>query len=163
MWIVVGVLLGVVLLATAASAHVGPHAHLVAGVAALGAAGCLVALVVDGASALAGGLLAADLTAAVGIGALSVHARRQRAAARPAPARPLDHLEAAEGVAVTDLSPEGIVSAGGEHWSAVALNPPVPAGARVQVIETGVRLQVFGIDPPEPPTGAPWEPREVRR
>jgi membrane-bound ClpP family serine protease len=148
-WLVVGVLLGVVVLSTVLGGHVGPHAHLVAGAAGAAAAGCLVALVVGGAPALAGGLLAADLTALAGVGAMAVHARRQQASLPAVPARPVDRLEAAEGRALTDLDPVGIVVVHGEEWSAVALNPPVRAGGRVQVIESGVRLEVYGVDPPE--------------
>jgi len=55
---------------------------------------------------------------------------------------------ASEGTAVTDLTPEGIVQVNGEQWSAVAVNPPVHAGATVHVTSRGgVRLEVWGEEP----------------
>jgi membrane-bound ClpP family serine protease len=54
-------------------------------------------------------------------------------------------LEAAEGVAVSALTPEGIVRVRGEEWSAVSVNGPVPADTKVQVLRAGgVRLEVWG-------------------
>jgi hypothetical protein len=51
----------------------------------------------------------------------------------------------AEGVAIGDLDPEGIVRVHGENWSAVAVNGPVRAGTPVQVVRVaGVRLEVWG-------------------
>ncbi|HLJ09115.1 MAG TPA: NfeD family protein, partial [Acidimicrobiia bacterium] len=52
-----------------------------------------------------------------------------------------------EGVAVTDLHPDGIVRVRGENWSATSLNGSVEAGQRIQVIESsGVRLGVWSED-----------------
>jgi membrane-bound ClpP family serine protease len=55
-------------------------------------------------------------------------------------------LVGAEGVAVTDLVPEGVVRVRGENWSATSANGTVAAGNRVQVIEAGVRLTVWSED-----------------
>jgi hypothetical protein len=53
--------------------------------------------------------------------------------------------DGAEGVAIGDLDPEGIVRVNGENWSAVAVNGPVRAGTPVQVVRVaGVRLEVWG-------------------
>ena len=56
-------------------------------------------------------------------------------------------LEGAEGVALSDLAPEGIVRVRGEQWTAVSVNGTVPKGTRVQVLRTsGVHLEVWGED-----------------
>jgi hypothetical protein len=53
--------------------------------------------------------------------------------------------DGAEGIALGDLDPEGIVRVNGENWSAVALNGPVRTGTPVQVVHVkGVRLEVWG-------------------
>lgn len=56
-------------------------------------------------------------------------------------------LEGAEGVAVTDLTPDGIVRVRGEQWSATCVNGSVAAGSPVQVLSSGVRLEVWGEHP----------------
>ena len=49
---------------------------------------------------------------------------------------------------MTDMAPEGIVRVNGEQWSAVAINPPIHAGAAVHVTSRGgVRLEVWGEEP----------------
>ena len=56
-------------------------------------------------------------------------------------------LEGAEGVAVGEMAPEGIVRIRGEQWSAVSVNGNVAAGTPVQVLRAaGVRLEVWGED-----------------
>jgi membrane-bound ClpP family serine protease len=56
------------------------------------------------------------------------------------------NIVGAEGVAVSDLVPGGVVRVRGENWSATSLNGNVPAGSRIQVIEAGVRLGVWSDD-----------------
>jgi len=57
--------------------------------------------------------------------------------------------DGAEGVAVGNLDPEGIVRVNGENWSAVAVNGPVRAGTPVQVVRvSGVRLEIWGDEMP---------------
>jgi len=56
----------------------------------------------------------------------------------------LSSLDGAEGVAVSDLVPEGIVRVGGEQWSALSVNGTARSGTPVQVLRTaGVRLEVW--------------------
>jgi len=63
----------------------------------------------------------------------------------------------AEGVAVGDLHPDGIVRVNGENWSAVALNGLVRAGSPVEVLRvTGVRLEVWS-DAAVGPSGGPLD------
>ena len=78
-------------------------------------------------------------------------------------------LEGAEGVAVGDLHPSGIVRVNGEDWSARSMNGAVRAGTPVQVLRVvGVRLEVWG-DETLPAPGrardqsrAGWRPRRRR-
>ena len=57
----------------------------------------------------------------------------------------LSSPEGTEGVAVSDLAPEGIVRVRGEQWSAVSVNGTVRAGARcTSSVPAGVRLEVWG-------------------
>jgi membrane-bound ClpP family serine protease len=152
MWLVAGILLGVVVLASLAGFHTGPHAHVVAGVAGVLVAAWFVFMLVDGRSApVLWALLGADLivTAGVGITAWKV-------ATTPVDAdRHFRSLEAEEGVAVSDLTPVGIVRVRGEQWSAASVNGNVRSGSRVQVLRAGgVRLEVWGEGAEDLPTGA---------
>ena len=52
MWVIAGVLLGIVVLASLIGFHVGPHAHVAAGIFGVLAAAWLVVMAVDGRSAL---------------------------------------------------------------------------------------------------------------
>ena len=143
MWIVAGVLLGLVVFSSIFGFHFGPHAHAVAAVAGIAAAGFLIAIAVSG-----------DTRSLV----FSPSERRRRGVGgsrgdrlegphRPeaAAGRSLHSLVSREGVAVSDLEPAGIVRVAGENWSATSLNGRIPAGARIQVIQAdGVRLSVWG-------------------
>lgn len=150
MWIVVGVLFGLLLVALVVGFHAGPHVHAAAGILGLVAAGWLVLMALDGRAApVLWALLGVDLAVSAGAGtvawkALSAPpppARRPGGAARPA-------AEGSEGVAVTNLTPEGVVRVAGEEWSARCANGTVRAGTRVQVLHaSGVRLDVWGEDP----------------
>jgi membrane-bound ClpP family serine protease len=150
MWIVAGVLLGSVVVTSLVGFHSGPHTHIVAGVVGIVAAAWLLFMATQGRSApLLWLLLSADVVISGGIGVMGWTAIRRPggAAGRTEPRR----LEGAEGVAVTDLSPEGIVRVGGEQWSATCVNGTLPAGSRVQVLHGGVRLEVWGEPLPEGP------------
>lgn len=142
MWIVAGVLLGLVVLAALAGFHTGPHTHVAAGLLGLVVAVWLVVMVAEGEAApVLWALLGADVALSAGVGVMAWSALSH-------PAVPDVHhlasLEAAEGVAVTELAPEGIVRVRGEQWSAVSVNGAVPAGVPVQILRSsGVRLEVW--------------------
>jgi len=149
MWVVAGVLLGSVLLSALVGFHSGPHLHAAAGAIGLVAAGWLLFMAADGRAApLLWTLLGVDLVASAGVGVLGWVGLSTR---RTMPPRP-PSLAGAEGVAVTDLSPEGIVRVRGEEWSASAVNGPAAAGTLVQVLRAGgVRLEVWAEQPEVPP------------
>ena len=144
MWVVVGVLLGVVLLSSLLGFHVGPHAHVFA--AGLGAAVAVVLFVLAAtghASATLWTLFGADLAVSAGVGTIGWKGLTTTRV------RPWGHgsagLVGVDGVAVTDLAPEGIVRIRGENWSSTSLNGTVRAGGSVQVVKAfGVRLSVWG-------------------
>ena len=144
MWVVAGVLLGLVVLASLAGFHAGPHGHVAAGVIGVVAAGWLLAMWASGQGRpLLYLLFAADLVVSLGV---ATSAWRGIAAlrARPPSGAP-GTLTGAEGVALSDLRPDGIVRVRGETWSATALNGQVTAGTPIQVIQAdGVRLGVWG-------------------
>jgi membrane-bound ClpP family serine protease len=148
MWIVAGVLLGLVVAITLIGFHSGPHAHVAAGAVGIVAAVWLAVMAAQGRStALVWALFAADVAVSAALGVMGWTAvRRSRGLAGRPPVRP---LEGAEGVALTDLVPDGIVRVRGEQWSATCVNGRRTAGARVQVIRSGVRLEVWGEDPEE--------------
>lgn len=147
MWIVAGVLLGVVVLASLVGFHTGPHSHVVAGVVGLVAAVWLVVMAVDGRSApLLWALLSADVVVSAGVGVMGWIGLTHPPGTSPRHLR----LEGAEGVALGDLEPEGIVTVRGEQWSARSMNGRVRAGGRVQVLRVeGVHLEVWGEEPQE--------------
>jgi membrane-bound ClpP family serine protease len=144
MWIIAGVLLGLVVLASLVGFHSGPHAHVVAGAIGVVGAAWLIFMAVDGRSApVLWALLTADLVVSAGMGVMAWNGLSGRATT----AHHLRNLEAAEGVAVNELAPDGIVRVRGEQWSAVSVNGTVPAGTRVQVLRaSGVHLEVWGED-----------------
>ncbi len=142
MWVVAGVLLGMVILASLVGLHTGPHAHLFAGVVGVAAALWFVLMALDGRSApVLWGLLGADLVIALGVGFTA-----WKGLTSSAPdGRHFASLESAEGMALSDLAPEGIVQVRGEQWSAASVNGHVRQGTRVQVLRVrGVRLEVWG-------------------
>ncbi|MGA2804707.1 MAG: NfeD family protein [Acidimicrobiales bacterium] len=143
MWVIAGVLLGLVVLASLIGFHVGPHAHVAAGVLGVLAAAWLVVMALDGRSApVLWALLSADVVVSAGIATL---AWKGLTTTGTYAGRHMISPEGAEGVAVGDLDPEGIVRVNGENWSAVALNAPVRAKTPVQVVRVkGVRLEVWG-------------------
>jgi len=144
MWIIAGVLLGLVVLASLVGFHSGPHAHVVAGVVGVLAAAWLIVMAVDGRSPpILWALLSADLIVSGGVGIMAWYGLSGRATA----GRSVVSLEGAEGVALSDLAPEGVVRVRGEQWTAVSVNGTVPKGTRVQVLRTaGIHLEVWGED-----------------
>jgi membrane-bound ClpP family serine protease len=156
MWIVAGLLLGLVLVTSLVGFHSGPHTHVAAGILGVLAAAWLLYMAADGRSApLLWVLFSADVVISAGIGVMGWVAIRRSGAGGHLPS---GQVEGAEGVAVTDLTPQGVVRVRGEEWSATSLNGNVPAGSRIQVLRGGVRLEVWGersdeITPPPSPQG----------
>jgi membrane protein implicated in regulation of membrane protease activity len=143
MWIITGVLLGLVCLATVFGFHAGPHAHGVAGALGVFAGGCLVYLLIEhGSGPGLWSVLGVDLLSSAGLAVLGwkgVSEYKEEVLA--------DHrhpLEGVEGVAVSDLVPDGIIRIRGEEWSAISVNGSARRDTRVQVLRaTGVRLEVW--------------------
>jgi membrane-bound ClpP family serine protease len=148
MWVVAGVLLGLVVLGGLVGLHSGPHVHGAAGAIGVVAAAWLLVMVAEGHSApVLWVLFGADLALSSGLGVMAWSGLRHPAAGRGDGAA-IETIEAAEGVAVGDLAPKGVVRVRGEEWSAVSLNGPVPSGTAVQVIRVrGVHLEVWGERP----------------
>jgi membrane-bound ClpP family serine protease len=146
MWIVAGVLLGLVVLVSLVGFHTGPHTHVAAGALGVLAALWLILMAADGrSSSVLWALLSADAVLSGGIGVMAWYGLVEGAGAERDHAPP--SIVGAEGTVVSALSPEGVVRAGGEEWTAVSLNGPVPVGARVQVVRrTGVRIEVWRDD-----------------
>jgi membrane protein implicated in regulation of membrane protease activity len=144
MWVVAGVLLGIVLLTSLAGFHLGPHAHIVAGAVGVIAALWLVFMAADGRAApLLWVLLSADVVVSAGVGILAWYGLSGHSTT----GYRLNHLQGGEGIAVNDLAPKGIVRVRGEQWSAVSVNGTVRAGGKVQVLGvSGVHLDVWGED-----------------
>jgi membrane-bound serine protease (ClpP class) len=145
MWIAAGVLIGLVVIASLAGFHLGPHVHFAAGVLGIVAAAWLVMMLIQGRSASAvWALLAAVLVvsaAAVAVGWVGLSGRGT-VAYHP------ERIEGAEGIAVNDLAPDGLVRVRGEQWSATSVNGTARAGTRVQVLRvSGLRLDVWAEEP----------------
>ena len=141
------VVLVVVALIIAVGVHTGPHGLVAAG--ALGVAASvgfvvgIIALAPTGTRTFvawfllaATGLISAG---AVVAGALSLPALRRHHSAVGAA-----RLFGADGVAVTELTPEGTVRVRGETWTAESVSGRVPVGAPIHVMEVdGLRLRVW--------------------
>lgn len=157
MWLITGVLLGLVCLAAVVGFHFGPHAHVAA--VAMGAlvAGWFAYLMFQrGPGPVLWTLLGADLVVGVGVGVLAWKGLSGSRTVTESSHR--SPLEGAEGIAVSRLAPEGIVTVRGEHWSAISVNGTVAASTRVQVIRAvGVRLEVWGEDAESIPTEGLFE------
>ena len=143
MWVITGLLLGLFCATAVAGFHAGPHAHGVAGALGVFAGGWLVYLLVErGSGPGLWSILGADLLASAGLGLLAWRGvsglRGELAAEHRSP------LEGAEGIAVSDLAPEGVIRIRGEEWSATSVNGTAPRGSMVQVLRVvGVRLHVW--------------------
>jgi len=143
MWIVTGVLLGLVALATFIGFHSGPHTHVLAGAIGLAAAGCLVYMVATRPGPVLWSLLGADLIIGTGIGVLGWNGLTHRP--EDTGGSPSNSLEGEHGIAMSQLAPEGIVRVRGELWSAISINGTVPMSTPVQVVRAaGVRVEVWG-------------------
>ncbi len=153
MWVIAGVLLGLVVLTALLGFHVGPHAHVAAGILGVVAAVWLIVMAVDGRSApVLWALLSADLVVCIGIGTVAWKGLTTKA--EYSIDRHGTSLEGVEGVAAGDLNPDGIVRVNGENWTATAVNGPVRAGTLVQVLRSsGVRLEVWGDEAANPSGG----------
>jgi len=156
MWIMTGALLGLLCLAILVGFHVGPHAHAVAVAVGVLIAGWFVYLMIDrGAGPVLWTLLGADLVVGAGVGALAWRGLKGYDDVSE-PVHGGSPIEGAEGVAVSDLAPDGIVRVNGEHWSAVSVNGTVAAATPVQVLRAaGVRLEVWGEDAEGEDAGKP--------
>jgi membrane-bound ClpP family serine protease len=152
MWIIAGILLGIVLLTALLGFHAGPHTHLVTGIAGTLAAVWLIVMAIQGnSSSLLWAIFAADTVLSGGLGALawrSLRARHAEVTPQLMASERARSVEGLEGVAVGDLSPEGVVRVRGEQWSAVSVNGEVRRGDRVRVVNvSGLRLEVWREDP----------------
>ena len=152
MWAIAGILFGLVVLASLVGFHVGPHAHAIAGGIGLACAAWLLVMLAMGQTApLLYVLLSADVVISAGVGTVAwkgLQALHEQGDAQGDP-----KLDGEEGVAVTNLSPTGVVRVRGENWSATALNGSIAAGTVIQVIDgSGVFLRVWGAEvlAPEP-------------
>jgi len=145
MWIVAGVLIGLALAAVLAGFHAGPHVHVVAGALGIVAAVWLLVMVVQGqTTSTLVALLVAVLMVSAGAAAIGWYGLTGRGTVAYHPER----IEGAEGVAVNDLAPDGLVRVRGEQLSATSVNGIARAGTRVQVLRvTGLRLEVWAEEP----------------
>jgi membrane-bound serine protease (ClpP class) len=82
-------------------------------------------------------------TVAVGVGFVAFAGRAVLRARRRQATTGAEGLVGQVGLAVTELSPEGLVLAEGERWNAIAEDGPIPARARVVVVKMeGLTLRV---------------------
>ena len=159
--VVVGCLLGLAVIAALLGLHAGPHVHLASAVLGLIAAGVLVEIAATG-NSWPGlwFLFSADVVVSGGVAALAWKALSNRQHA-VVPHRP-HGLDGAEGIAVTDLTPAGIVRVRGEQWSATSANGPARSGTRVQVLGIeGVRLDVWAEEPQDALPGTDISERQT--
>ena len=145
MWAVAGVLLGSFFLTSLLGFHLGPHSHIVATVLGVVAAGWLIATAVSGeSSALLWTLFSADACLTVGVGVLGWKGLHYIS---PISTGHHTRLMGKQGVAKSELKPDGTVSLMGEDWSATSLNGDIEPGAKVQIIGmNGLRLEVWSED-----------------
>jgi membrane-bound ClpP family serine protease len=136
-----GAVLVVLLAATGLlSAHAGGHAWFVP-LPALALVVGWALTATSHSSTAAWWLVALSATASAGGLVLAATALRQRLRRELAL---LPSVWGATGVAVTDLTPVGVVQVAGETWSAESVSGPLPAGAPVHALKArGVRLEVW--------------------
>jgi membrane-bound ClpP family serine protease len=152
MWVIAGVLLGLVLTGSLLGFHTGPHSHAAAAVLGVVTAAWLALMLVDGRSAtILYALLGTDVVLSGAVGTLAV---RGLSGQRHLSSRGTRGLVGAEGVALSVLDPDGMVRVNGEDWSARSLNGRVTKGASIQVMKAGVRLEVWGEDTPPAALGS---------
>src|SRR5579862_9870931 len=103
MWVVAGILLGLVVLVGLVGFHSGPHVHVGATVLGILAAVWLLVMVAEGRSTtVLWVLLGADLALSAGMGVLAFFGIRHAVAP---PHSPVGRLEGAEGVALSAPNP----------------------------------------------------------
>ncbi len=145
MWIDAAILIGLVVVALLVGAHLGPHVHIGAGGLGILAAAWLMFMAVVGGSAT---LLWALLSIVVVVSAAALVMGWYGLSRLRTVEYRGDRLEAAEGLAVGDLTPDGLVRVRGEQWHATSVNGIARAGTRVQVLRrSGVRLEVWAEHP----------------
>jgi membrane-bound ClpP family serine protease len=141
------VVLVVVALAIAVGVHTGPHGLVAAGTlgiaASIGFVVGIIALAPTGTRTFVAWFLLAATgvisAGAVVAGAVALPALRRRHSSVGA-----GGLFGADGVAVTELAPEGTVRVRGETWTAESVSGRIPVGAPVHVMEVdGLRLRVW--------------------
>jgi membrane-bound ClpP family serine protease len=147
----------VVALVIAAGVHTGPHGLVAAGALGIAASVGLVVGIIALAPTGTRTFIAWFLLGAAGV--ISVGAVMAGAVALPTLHRHHSAVDAsrlfgADGVAVTELRPEGTVRVRGETWTAESMSGRLPAGAPVHVLEVdGLRLRVWS--DAEMPDGLP--------
>jgi membrane-bound ClpP family serine protease len=141
------VVLVVVALAIAVGVHTGPHGLVAAGTlgiaASIGFVVGIIALAPTGTRTFVAWFLLAATgvisAGAVVAGAVALPALRRRHSSVGS-----GGLFGADGVAVTELAPEGTVRVRGETWTAESVSGRIPVGAAVHVMEVdGLRLRVW--------------------
>lgn len=163
MWVIAGVLLGLVVLGSLIGFHAGPHAHVVAGSLGVLAAAWLVWMALEGRSApVLWALLSADVVVSAGVGVLAWKGLSVRSV--DGSKHHLTSLEGAEGVAVGDLDPNGIVRVNGETWSATAMNARCVWGLSCKCFMwTVCASRCGGMKPSQPARTAPTPRSRLRR
>lgn len=162
MWLIAGILLGLAVAAALSGFHVGPHMHAAAGVLAVVAAVWLLVVASTGSAPIVLWVLfAAALVVGAGTAVIAWYALTGRGMSPGAG----DTIEGAEGVAVGDLTPDGLVQVRGEQWSATVVNGTARRGTRIQVLRVaGLHLDVWAEEPDQlaaggngsrDPSGAP--------
>jgi len=142
---IAGLVLAVALVMWLGGFHVGPHAHVVAGVLALVAAGWLIVLAIGG---HAGPLLWALLAVALFISVTAALSAWIGLRGKGVVAYDPHQLEGVEAIAVSELDPDGRVRVRGEIWNATSVNGTARLGTQVQVLRvTGLRLEVWAEEP----------------
>jgi membrane-bound serine protease (ClpP class) len=142
---IAGVVLAVALVVWIGGFHVGPHAHVVAGILSFVAAGWLILLAIGGQSApLLWTLLAVALFISVTAAISAWFGLRGKGVVTYDP----HQIEGVEAITVSDLDPDGRVRVRGEIWQATSVNGTARAGTRVQVLRaTGLHLEVWAEEP----------------
>jgi membrane-bound ClpP family serine protease len=130
--------------------HKGHHGIILAGISLAGA--LLLTIEIATASPSSFGVLkvVAPLAFLVFAGVLGIRtvATVRKLSARAPYSSPNIQLYGAQGIAKTDLAPNGVVTLNGESWSATSLDRPIKKGATVHVAEVqGLRLVVWSEDP----------------
>lgn len=141
-WATGGVLAALVILTWVLCAHAGGHAWLVPLPAcAVAVIWALTAASGKWSSATTWWLAVTSAAMSAGAVLLAGTALRQRITGVRTVAPP---LAGADGIAVTALSPTGVVRVAGERWTAESVSGPLPVGAPVHVVSIrGLRLLVW--------------------